>query len=180
MQHTLLPPKERKWLRHEYHVRAWIVALFAFSVAGTIGVASLFPAFMRGTLEERFQLQAVARLEQNKNASGAAEVEKQLASDRALLVNLSTYTDRKFLSAEIEHIASLKGNNLLSSLSIESNEEGASRLVVQGLSPTRESLLSFKTRIENQKPGTTVSLPISQLARSANIQFSLEILIPKP
>jgi hypothetical protein len=179
MQHTLVPPHERSLLRREYHVRAWIVALFAFSLAGAIGVAGLFPAFMRGTLEERLQLAAIASLEENKNASNAAAIEQELASDKILLAALADGTNQKLLSAEIGELISRKGSVRLASIAVNRLPEGKVKMIIQGTAPTRESLLSLKTRIETQVPGAAVTLPISQLAKSANIQFSLEIILPK-
>lgn len=179
MQHTLVPPKARKLLRQEYHVRAWIVAFFAVSVAGTVGVASLFPAFMRGSLEERLELDTIATLEKQKNEKGLNKIEAELSSDKVLLAALLDGLERKTLSSEIEKVISEKGNIKITSISVNNAPEGKTQVILQGVAPTREALLSFKIRLENQVPGTETTLPISQLAKSTNIQFSLEIIRPK-
>ena len=46
---------------------------------------------------------------------------------------------------------------------------------VQGTASTREVLLAFKSRLQAAIPGNVVDLPISQLAKSTNIQFSLSV-----
>jgi hypothetical protein len=180
MQHTLLPTPERVALRREYHVRVWIIALFAVSVAGTIGVAALFPAYIRGSLEERLQLGAIAALEKDKSASGIGNVEQELAADKILLAALAESSDRELLSTEISNLLALRGTVKLSAISANRKEDESVELTLQGIAPTRESLLSFKARIENLTPGTSVTLPISQLAKSTNIQFSMLIVKPKP
>jgi hypothetical protein len=179
MQHTLIPPQERRILRNEYHVRAWIILLFALSVSGTIGVASLFPAFLRGSLEERTQLEAIASLEKNKRESGVVNIEQELATDKLLLAVLAEGSDRMLLSAEIQDLIMLKGSVHITSISVGRLDKAGVRMVVQGVAPTRESLLGFKSKLE-ASPGTSVTLPISQLAKSTNIQFSVEITRSKP
>lgn len=179
MQHTLVPFTERKKLRNEYHVRAWIVLLFALSVAGTIGVASLIPAFMRGSLEERTQLDAIASLEKNKQASGAVNVEQELIADKMLLSVLAEGSSRMPLSSEVHDLILAKGSVRITSFDVERLKEGTTRIVIQGVAPTRESLRQFEAKVEAGVPGTKTTLPISQLAKSTNIQFSMEIIRPK-
>jgi hypothetical protein len=180
MQHTLLPQHARKLLRREYHVRAWIVAFFAISVAGSVGVASLFPAFMRGYVEEHSALNTLSSLEKNKNARGIVKLEQELASDKILLTALAEGIDNKVLSKEIEAVISDKGTLKIASITINRiSENDSTRIIVQGVSPTREALLAFKVRMESQIPGTTATLPISQLTKSTQIQFSMEIIRPK-
>jgi hypothetical protein len=179
MQHTLVTPVARKQLRREYHVRAWIVTLFVLSVAGIVGVASLLPAFLRGSLEERVQLNAIASLEKNKQDSGVVHIEQELIADKLLLAVLAEGSDRMLMSAEIQDLITIKGSVHLTSFAIERRNDGSVRIVVQGIAPTRESLLAFKTKVETTVPGTATNLPISQLAKSTNIQFSMEIIRPK-
>ena len=179
MQHTLVPPQDRKRLRHEYHVRAWIVALFAISAAGVIGVAALFPSFMKGTFEERLQLEAVAALEKSKNEKGITAKEHELAADKQLLITLSDGLDKKMLSAELEQVFNDRGTVQLNNIGIARQSDGSVRILIQGIAPTREALLGYKSKLENQVMGTMVTLPISQLAKSTHIQFSMEVTRPK-
>ncbi len=180
MQHTLVPTHERKIIRKEYHIRVWIVAFFAVSVAGAIGVAALFPAFMKASLEERLQPDSIASLEKSKNANGITAIEQELGTDKILLSALGEGSDRRLISTEIETVIAVKGTVKFTSMSVGRADDGVARIVVQGVAPTRESLLSFKTRVESQIAGTVATLPISQLAKSSNIQFSMEIVRPKP
>ena len=46
-------------------------------------------------------------------------------------------------------------------------------MVVQGIAPTREALVSYKNRLEGLTIGNKVELPISELAKSKDIRFSL-------
>ncbi len=155
------------------------MAFFAISVAGTVGVAALFPAFMRGSLEERLELDTIAALEKQKNEKGINKIETEISSDKVLLAALFDGLDSKNISAEIEQVISGKGNTKITSMSFSNMPDGTSHIILQGVAPTREALLSFKIRMETQVPGTETTLPISQLAKSANIQFSMEIIRPK-
>jgi hypothetical protein len=179
MQHTLISPIERKKLRREYHVRAWIILLFTICVAGIVGVTSLIPSFMRAALEERTQLDAIAVLERNKKQSGVVDLEQELVADKLLLSALAQGSDQLFLSVEIQDLIALKGTVRLTSFALERGADGQTKVIILGVAPTRESLLTFKNRIETSVPGTVTTLPISQLAKSTQIQFSMEIIRPK-
>jgi hypothetical protein len=179
MQHTLISPIERRKLRREYHVRAWIIMLFSLSVAGVIGVGSLVPAFMRATIEEKTALDAIAVLEKNKKESGVVDLEQELVADKLLLATLTDGSDQMLLSSEIQDLIEIRGTVRLTSFVLERIDKNQTKIIIQGIAPTRETLLSFKNRIETTVPGTVTTLPISQLAKSTQIQFSMEIIRPK-
>jgi len=180
MQHTLLPAHQHATLRHEYHLRVLITIFFALSLAGVVGVASLLPAYLRGSLEERLQLDSIASLEKDKGARGAASIEQELKTDKILLATLTDGADTRLLSAEIQDFVTLRGSVKITSFTVQRGEDDSISIVLQGVAPTREALLAFKNRIEEHGKGTTATLPISQLAKSTNIQFSIQIIEPKP
>ena len=175
MRHTLLPDHERAALRREYRIRALVVFLFVLSVAGLIGIASLFPAFVSASSEERRQIDAFASLKKGGEDADAALAKSSLASDSVLLGALSADAGAPAFSRLIDRVVSVRGPVALSSVSAVRGTDGSFAFVVQGVAPTRELLLSFQSRLEGIAPGTKVDLPISELAASTDIRFSLQI-----
>ena len=179
MQHTLLPTAERKALRREYRIRAAIVLCFALSAAGVIGLVSLFPSFIRATLEERSSTTMLASLKKGTASASASQIQSDLATENVLLGALPS-ADAIRLSAVISDVVSARGSNSISSLSVTRSGTSTMDILVQGIAPTRDGLLAYESRIQSIAPGTKVDLPIDELAKSANIRFSLRVLETLP
>ena len=64
----------------------------------------------------------------------------------------------------------------MSSVAITDLSTSTAVIVMQGVAPTRESLVAFKTRLEGLSPGNQIDLPISGFARSKDLPFSLKVL----
>ena len=175
MHHTLLPIPERKALRLEYRIRALIVLCFMASLAGLIGIAALFPAFMRASAEERTQLDTVASLQKDKKDSGVSQIEAELSADNVLLKGIAGAPDERRLSSIIASLVSARGSLTMSSISVSRLTGNGFSIVIQGISPTRDDLVAFKGRLEAMAPGNKVVLPVSELAKNTDVQFSIQL-----
>ena len=178
MRHTLIPFPDRKKLRHEYRIRVAIVLCFMLSVAGIIGSASLFPTFIRVQREDKDARVAADILKKNKDANGVTDIEKQLAEGNILLGVLASSLHRPMLSAAIADLVGTRQQITITSVAMSRSQSTTTRsadVILQGKAPTRESLLSFKDRIEKGIPGSKVDLPISELSKSRDIQFSITV-----
>jgi hypothetical protein len=69
----------------------------------------------------------------------------------------------------------MRGSLKFTSFSVMKVATSTYNITIQGLAPTRNSLLTFKTNFENLAPGNKVDLPVSTLAKSTNINFSLQL-----
>ena len=152
MQHTLLPIVERKTLRAEYRIRMLIVMCFMISVAGTIGIAALFPAFIRSWLEESRAESAATAIKVESSSSGLLAVEKEVADSSKLLSSLRNLVLEPELSSAVEGIVSLRGNVKLTSFAIARISTSTASVQIDGVAPTRDDLLSFKSRLETAVP----------------------------
>lgn len=175
MRHSFLPAPEQKKLKSVYRVHVAIVALFLVSVAGLIGLGSLFPAFMVAYSEEHIQLETVASLKENKDTSESARIQKELQSDGARIVALAQVATVVRPSAVIARVVEVRGPVRLSSIVLSELSTSTAIIVIQGVAPTREALVSFKTRLEALSPGNKVELPISGFAKSTDLPFSLKV-----
>ena len=178
MRHTLIPTELRKSLRHEYRVRTGIVLLFMLSLAGTIGIVSLLPAFIHATSEKNSAEQNLALLQsRNSEASttvGSAELAAQTNT-------LALFNDGSGAGIDygkvIGSIVDARGAVTITSLVISDISTTTTTTNVQGVAPTRDALLSFKSRLQSIAEGGKVDLPVSQLAKSNDVQYSLSVTI---
>ena len=90
MRHTLIPLKERLYLRREYHIRAIIIFFCVLSIAILAGAAALFPAYIRALSASQVALNKVVSIKNDPNGANLSHVQKVLASDDALLVALGS------------------------------------------------------------------------------------------
>lgn len=179
MRHTLVPANERKALRWEYRIRLIVVYLFFASLVGLVGVGALFPAFMHARQAEQAQLNLVEQLKQKHKSTGYTAVEDALRKDQKIVSFLNTSVPIR-MSALAQSIISLRENVRLTSFNFTPVGTTTVTVSLLGKAPTRNDLLSFKSRLENNLPGSKVELPIGVLAKSTNIDFTLEVKYKLP
>jgi len=180
MRYTLLTTKDQKSLGREYTIRLLVVFCFLLSLAGIIGSVSLFPSFIQAYLEEREERSAIVALKKDNDKSGINEIQDELRKDMQYVKILSEESDHVRFSALIQGVVSLRQNVRLSSLTLSRTSTTTVTVSIQGLAPTRDSLIAFKSRLENLTPGNQVDLPISELAKSRDIVFNMRVsaLVP--
>lgn len=177
MLHTLLPTPERRALRREYRIRALTVFLFALSVAGVLGVALLSPAFIRASAEQASAENDLSAIKKAKDLSGLTAIQQQVAIGQKLLGVLSGGLAHPNLSLLIEGLTRERATVRITSIDIAYTATTTVLATIQGLAPTRDMLLSFKSRLERDEPGSKVDLPVAELAKSTDIPFSIKVTL---
>lgn len=173
MRHSFLPTNEQKALKKKYRIHATVVALFLLGVIGVIGIGSLLPAYIEVSYEERQQL-AQARDATNKDGeAGTTQIMGELQKDAALVRELSAGLTSKLPSELIRDVISARASVKIGSIVITDMSTSTAVMVIQGIAPNRESLASFKARLEGFALGSKAESPISELAKSKDIPFSL-------
>ena len=174
MRHTLLPLQERITLRREYYTRINIVFCFLLSLSIFVGISSLFPVYIKAlSVQSDFETQ-VENLKDEADPS-IKEVQKSISNSLLILDSLNKESSSPLISDVISGIINIKGNLKFSSVSVSKISTSTFTIAVQGLAPDRNSLLDFKRNFENLSPKNKVELPVSSLAKSSNIQFSLQL-----
>ncbi len=179
MLYTLLPPTERKVLHRDYARRVLVVSLFAVGVAGLIGIGSLFPAFIRAGTEEaasQGELNAVTA----KNSSGLSDIQQRVSIGQNLLSVLGSGSNRSRLSYLLESIIQQRQMVRINSIAIDYPATNSAVATIGGIAPTRDALVSFKSRLEASQPMSKVDLPVSELAKGTDVPFSIKITMMLP
>lgn len=173
MRHSFLPVQDQKALKKRYRLHATIVALFMLSVVGIVGVGSLAPAYIRVAFEEMTQTASLKSSSIDSENLNAAEMVEELRGDASAARELLEMSSRELSSTLIKDAISARASVRVLSIAISDISTTTATMVIQGIAPTRESLVSFKTRLEGFAAGNKVELPISELAKSKDIPFSL-------
>lgn len=176
MQHTLLPPHERTNLRREYRIRVVIVFCSLLSLAGLVGAATLFPSFIFALNEEQSQIALLESLKESKDENGVTALELDFQRDNNLIKALGVTQKVPRSSVTIQSIVGVRKEVKLTSLAVDAPTLDSLSIIIQGVAPNRDTLLGFKIRLEELVPGGSVELPVSDLAKSKNLQFSMRII----
>lgn len=175
MRHTLLPLHERILLRREYHVRVTIVFLFMVCLSLLIGISSLFMTYVKAlSLESDVQAKANA-VDVEKDSKDIKDIQQSVVKSLALLDSLNKEKKVVPFSDLIGGIINMRSVLRFTAFSVAKVGTTTYNISIQGIAPTRNSLLTFKTNFENLATGNKVELPVSELAKSTNIQFSLQL-----
>ncbi len=144
-----------------------------------VGCAAMFPAFARAWSEHHGAENAVIT---NKAPMDEvlAQNKAELAADAALLAAL-TKNDRDFKYVDmLRALVSARRDVTIASFALNEVDQKTFSVAMNGEAPTRSSLLSFKSRLEAKFPGTTVDIPIDQLAKSSRLPFALRFTVKMP
>lgn len=185
IHYTLLPEKEIKKLKKEYRTRLVIFLLFFMSCSVFVGIISLAPGYIYSYTQEKEALDRLAELQVKRQADVAGTIKKEL-SDTTLMINkIKTVNDSVIYTNIVTKIISQKPSGVsIKSFDIQATGETATSTIVaviQGKALTRESLVSFKERLTSDPLITKVELPVSDLAKSRDISYSIKVsLTPIP
>lgn len=171
---NLLPESIKDKIKSEYSTRRVVVALF-FVVAIQFSVLIFtFPSWVVSYTRESEVKQQTVKLNQSTLSSGANDIKQKIASINTKINTLSTSLDYPKLSPYVEYMLSKKTNSIkIYSFSYTSNNEKTAILTIRGTASTRESLVSFVESLKMDKKFSKVDLPVSDLAKSKDIDFSV-------
>jgi hypothetical protein len=180
MLHTLIPTIERARLLREYRVRAAIVLCFMLSISVVMGIATLVPSFLRASAQEREQLGIAAMLKKAQDTSGANKIANELAVDNTIVGIFADQSTSIRFSQIVERLVAARGAVTISSITLKTSSPKAVSISLNGTAATRDQLLAYKATLESLVMGTKVDLPISYLAKSTNVGFTMNVTEPLP
>ena len=180
IHYTLLPEKEIKALKREYRMRLVIFFLFFMSVAVLAGIFSLTPGFVLSYTQEKEALSHLKNVEKNRKDNGLDSIVKELNETNTIIKKLEDHSGDLVYSRIIFQIIGHKTSGLtIKSFDISKSPNATSTadVVIQGKATTRDSLISFKNKLEADPLISNLQLPVSDLAKSKDISYSIKISI---
>lgn len=173
-----MPNQDQRALKRSYRTRVFAVTYIMLACAVLAATIALVPSYAKVAAERDAQTAELASISQAV-APGSDALRTELDSDMRRLRTLAT-SDPVRPSLLIAETISARGPVRINALSIEAMSSTTATLVVQGIAPTRDTLVAFKNRLENMIPGNKVELPISELTKSKDISFSLRFTTQLP
>ncbi len=173
---NLIPPNAKKSIVKEYWVRVSSTWMYLWAFTLLCCVAIVFPAYVLITSQvnvyQASAAQASAKVADYQQATTALVRSSQQAS---AAVNESKV--EKF-SEYLELFEGLQGGTIeISQIRISRGVEGIEPVQITGKAVDRQSLASFRDRLLSQSVVSEADLPISNLARDKDIQFTLTVVI---
>ncbi len=174
MQHTLIPLKDRQRLHREYAIRTVAVFFFALAASVVVGVVALFPAYIQAWFYDRAARDAASVVREEKTDESLGKIKTELSTDAKLLAVLADrQVDVKF-SDIMRSLMGARGSARITSFVLNQMNTAAVVITLKGTAPTRDDLIALRGRLEGLMPGTKVEIPIDQLAKTADLEFTLK------
>ena len=171
----LLTEEATQKVSQEYGRRRAILILLAFILLAVVAIVGLLPSYVLSTIRA-LEVEERARITSSMKSKGdEAELDAWLTKINLALQTLSPKLDRDRPSEIIEQIIYQKiGGIYLISFSW-AKDKGKSEMLVRGIARDRQTLLSFKDRLNDSGDFAAVTLPISELASDKDIDFQINL-----
>lgn len=174
---NILPPQQKTYLTHEYSVRLIVVLLAIISLAAIFLFGSLFPAYFLSLSKEHTETVA---LEEVQRRVAAVKVPPHTSFLELKAISDAVDKSSSGISARtiIGEVVDQKGIDIrITGFDINTTIEGGHSLTVVGIAATRESIQSFKKRLELRPLFKKVVVPLSNFQKNKDIQFTINITI---
>lgn len=180
IHYTLLPEKEMRSLKREYRTRLLIFFLFFLSCSILIGILALVPAYYFSYSQEKESINRFSAIQKSRQEQGTTNLIKELSQDSDILKKLSRSKESVIWSQIISEITNHKATGItITSLALSKpiNATSTIGIALQGKASTRDALIQFKNKLEADPSIVKVGLPVSDLAKSKDIMYSITISI---
>ena len=172
---NLLPAEHRKRVTVEYRLRVAVVVLSLTLVVIIVGIVLLIPSYFLSRSKKdpaSEQSALIARSIEFRESEASVELLKK-ARDRLLL--LADSNKQMSLTSIIRTLTEEKGIGVTIGAFSYAQEDKIGTLTIVGKALRRDNLLAFKEALDQSSYFSSVSLPISDLAKSRDIEFTLTL-----
>ena len=171
----LLTEEAFQKVSQEYSRRRAILILIATALVLAVTIIGLLPSYVLSTIRSR-EVEERSRITDSMKSKGdEAELDAWLTKTNLLLQTLSPKLDVDRPSELIEEVIGEKIDGVYLTSFSWAKDEGKSEMFVRGIAKDRQSLLTFKERLNTSGNFSTVTLPISELASDKDIDFQINL-----
>ncbi|HVU06464.1 MAG TPA: PilN domain-containing protein [Candidatus Paceibacterota bacterium] len=171
---TFLPRSYRPEVEKEYRKRVFAVAFALGAVLMLSAAALAAPSYIILSAKR-----AAASLSATKTtaagAEGNASLESRIRDIKAKIGVLKTVADSKSIVSVLDRlVGQITPGIILTGMTLK-RSEGPGGILVSGSAATRDALVAFSKSLQGEPSFQNVALPVSSLAKSSNIGFSITI-----
>ncbi len=175
---NLIPPTAKRKIIVEYWLRVVSVWFYIWTAAMIGSVAIMFPAYV--LIHSQVSVYEQSAQSASEKVANFEEVKKQIEQSNELATKMQNQLTLPLISDYVSLFRSLEGQGVtITSIDISRSDAAVSPIRISGLATTRQSLASFRDRISADGRVEKVDLPLSNLAKDKDIQFSLTVTLKK-
>jgi len=173
---NLLPNRVKQQLRTEYRLRLSIVGLLLFSVALLMAGVFLVPSYLLSASDKMVVEDRMRFAEQGPAPQEAESSIERLELAQLQVELLSTLQKSTLFSDRLIQIIEQKPAGVrIGIFFYTTRDEGENMLTLSGVAETREDLLSFERSLKSEPDFSSVTLPVSNLAKDRDLSFLVTI-----
>jgi hypothetical protein len=180
---NLLPQEHKKLITTEYRLRVVTIILAMLLVLITSGAVLLIPSYVL-SMYKRNAAENAPDTSTTEVQREYAELMARIQHGKSLIRNLQPEKSHVTATDIINRIIKFKtADTILNEINYVYSGETSFTVEIRGVAKTRQSLLNFEAALENDPDIAEIDLPVSLLAKDANINFSIELtneVNPKP
>jgi hypothetical protein len=175
---NLLPENLKSFIHSEYRMRRLVLALLFIILIEISLLIFLFPTWLESNAKEKAitkQSEQASESLKNSDINPATVIIKSINTKLSVLnVALNYPKVTPFVNQILEKKSSTISINQITYNLVSSS---TANITVGGVSKTREALVSFVKKLQETNSFKKVDLPISNLAKDKNIEFTLNLSI---
>lgn len=175
---NLIPPSAKKSITLEYWLRVISMWSVIWSIALLLGISIMIPAYVLITLQVSAFSESAASASQKLATLKDVSKELEQASEGARVLidgmRFVKVSDYEALFRDLEN-----DDVRLTQIGIDRTKDGLAPARLAGQAASRQALASFRDALLAQPEVASVDLPISNLAKDKDIQFSLTVTLKK-
>lgn len=174
--YKLLPEEAKEGVRREYLMRRTVIMLSAFILVLIVSITGLFPSY---SISKARQRELGDRVKAVNAASQGKELEAWLSAINLKLKVLSPKLDDDRPASLMALVIKEKGTGVkLANFNWTKSDTGKT-FIVSGIASDRQALLLFESKLKALNSFSSVSLPLSNLAKDKDISFEVKLTIAK-
>lgn len=175
---NLLPQEQRRIIEKDRWARMTSVGLILFFIIVVISAISLTPALLLSNSKSKNTQMQVALIQESSAIQEGSSVTEEIRDAQEKIALLLGEQTELILTDVLDALARATKNNVsVSSITFELVDNTSGVIGISGNSRTRDNLLTFANDLEESPYFTQVDLPISNLARSTNIRFTIKATV---
>jgi len=182
IHYTLLPEQIIKVLKREYRFRVFTLLMLFISISIIIGIIALLPSFIFSYSQIKESEKQLESLQKSRESRGIDSIVKDL-EETEIIVNKLILDDIKiYPSSILDRVLLYKSSSISITsfqIDIEDMASSSATAIIQGKSLTREKLLEFKKKLEQDSAIIDIEMPISDLAKEGNSPFAIRFKLKK-
>lgn len=177
---NLLPENLRERIKKEYRFRLTIVVLSFIILSQISFLVFLFPSWLISFYKEKDFIVKSDEISKTISALDVASTTSFIKVLNERLLNINDAMEYPMMMPIFDSILSVRSPSIrLSGIYYTASDSNSAVVTISGMSDKRDSLVFFTENLRKIESFSKVDLPISNLAKDKNIDFTISINIEK-